>query len=230
MSFAKIPFMKKFVAALTALPDNWTPNLAYEPLLKDPSQPLVCRDCHTDPSLNIEGMLQNAPGDDEVQPLRRQPAFMVALMEKWVQRLNERHKDKLRKEVTCTDCHSSDPRKEGYIADRLRVYPPLMTSFVEALSRPPSNRNPAKGWKPLLKDPKAGPVDCSTCHGTVGANLMRGIASGQIPLEEPEDFAAHKGFMVGLMEKWVERLNREAGDQLTKAVTCLDCHDTDPRR
>ena len=37
-------------------------------------------------------------------------------------------------------------------------------------------------------------------------------------------------FMVTLMEHWVEKLNKQAKPLLTKAVTCIDCHDTDPRR
>jgi hypothetical protein len=36
--------------------------------------------------------------------------------------------------------------------------------------------------------------------------------------------------MVKLMEKWVRQLNRKADHLLRKAVVCLDCHDSDPRR
>jgi len=230
-SFAKIHFMKKFVAALSDLPENMTPTPDYAPLLKEGAQPLVCADCHDPSKIDMERMIAQDPGYDEVAKFRRQPRFMIPLMENWVERLNKMHGDRLRKPVTCTDCHSVDPHDfENYIQERLRVFPPLMSSFTAALTSPPTNRNPAKDWKPLLKDPKAGGVTCATCHGEVGRNLMAGIESGQIALEDPEDFASNKEYMVRLMEHWVERLNRAAGPLLTKAVGCKDCHDTDPRR
>ena len=230
-SIAKVHFMKKFVAALTQLPENMTPNPKYEPLLKDPGRPLSCADCHDPTKVDMERMKAQDPGYEAVQQFRRSPRFMMELMTKWVERLNAQHGDKLTRKVTCTDCHSVDPRDmDQYVAERLRVFPPLMTSFTAALTQPPTNRNPAKDWKPLLKDAKAGPVNCATCHGEVGANLMRGIETGELTLEDPSDFANHKEYMVRLMEHWVERLNRVAGPLLVKAVTCTDCHDTDPRR
>ena len=37
-------------------------------------------------------------------------AFMIALMERWVKRLNETAGGKLVKKVTCVDCHAEDLR------------------------------------------------------------------------------------------------------------------------
>ena len=43
-------------------------------------------------------------------------------------------------------------------------------------------------------------------------------------------FRKDKKLMIDLMERWVKQLNRTMGDRLRKAVVCIDCHATDPRR
>ncbi|MHC4548656.1 MAG: hypothetical protein ACYTEZ_07745 [Planctomycetota bacterium] len=226
-SFAKVHFMKKFVKALTQEPDNMGPNPAYEPLLKDPAEPLVCADCHDPKVLNLEAMLTQDPGHESVEPYRRSPRFMIPLMQNWVKRLNDRHAGRLRKEITCTDCHAFDPRN---MAERVRIYPPLMVSFVKALKERPTNRNPARGWTPLLKAPDAANMLCAVCHGKTGQGLELAVKDGRLDLTRPDDFADNKRFMAHLMESWVERLNLRAKPLLVKTVVCLDCHDSDPRR
>lgn len=100
---------------------------------------------------------------------------------------------------------------------------PRMHAFVSALSERPQNAEPATQWSPLVTEP----VNCSTCHEN-GARMEADIAGGELtvgasqPLEHEE--------MVKLMEKWVRQLNRKADHLLRKAVVCLDCHDSDPRR
>ncbi|HEX5137030.1 MAG TPA: hypothetical protein VFY93_08670 [Planctomycetota bacterium] len=218
-SIATIHFMREFVAALTDRPDNLLPNPGYEPLLKTGAAMIRCADCHTDPSLNMEGMIASDPGDEAVEPFRmRRRGFMIPLMEKWVARLNKMHADRLRGEVTCLDCHAQDPRDDA-------MMPPLMIRFVKALTAKPQNKNPAQGWKPLLKESAA--VSCGTCHGQTGAAMEKNLASLDGPAPEA---AENHGFMVKLMERWVRELNKRAKDQLTKAVVCTDCHDVDPRK
>lgn len=221
-SFARIHFMKKFVKALTATPANRWPNAAYEPLLKNVEKPLRCTDCHDSENLNFEAMKQLDPGSEKVEVFRRNPTFMIPLMKKWVARLNERHADRLTKLVTCTDCHSIDPEVAW------AEVPPLMVNFVDALRQTPKNSNPAKGWKPLLKDTSSKSMLCSTCHGEIGKLMEPNVELAR--KRQPSKLAGNKSFMIGLMESWVEKLNRAAGDLLVKQVTCLDCHETDPRK
>jgi len=225
-SFAKVHFMKKFVAALTEAPQNLMPAAGYQPLVAAGAEPIRCADCHDPNMLNLEAMMSNDPGDEAVQPFRMmRRGFMVPLMEKWTARLNKLHAGRLRKEIACTDCHQIDPRDDE---TRFAVLPPLMVRFVKALKEPPQNSNPAKGWKPLLKDPTTSAMLCSTCHGRVGAAMEQNVAQFDRP--PPEEFAENKPFMVTLMERWVRELNRQAGAQLVKPVTCTDCHETDPRK
>ena len=225
-SFAKVHFMRKFVAALTEPPKNLMPSTDYAPLMKEGAAALRCADCHTDQSIDFEGMISADPGDEAVQPLRMQRrGFMIPLMEKWVARLNTRHADRLRKEVTCTDCHAVDPRDDEA---RFAVIPPLMIRFVRALKEPPVNQNPAKGWIPLLKDPSAPSMLCATCHGQTGAAMEKNLASFDRP-PRPEALA-NRAFMINLMERWVREVNRKMKDQLVKAVSCTDCHEIDPRK
>lgn len=141
---------------------------------------------------------------------------MIPIMEKWVERLNKRHMDRLAKEVTCLDCHAFDPRDE--VAQRA-AFAPLMDAFVKALSEAPANMDPAKAWKPLLKPGAA--VTCASCHGE-GKELAPAPASTG-PLLGREA-------MIRLMERWVRELNRRAGDQVVHAVGCIDCHEIDPRK
>jgi len=227
MSIAKVHFMKKFVAALTTPPQNMFPAADWKPLVKEGADPIRCADCHDPNVLNLEAMIRQDPGSEAVERFRRaRRGFMIPLMTKWVQRLNTRHADRLEKPVTCTDCHAIDPRDDE---TRFRVLPPLMASFVSALKKPPTNKNPARDWKPLLKDPATDSMLCSVCHGRSGAMMERNLAQLVEP-GRPEKYADDKAFMVNLMERWVERLNREASHLLTKAVVCRDCHDTDPRK
>jgi cytochrome c553 len=225
-SFAKVHFMKKFVASLTETPGNLMPAADHAPLLAPGAQPIECADCHDPNTLNIEGILASDPGDEAVQPFRQQRrGFMIPLMEKWVGRLNKLHKERLRKEVTCTDCHAIDPRDDE---TRFAVFPPLMIRFVRALKAPPQNENPAKGWKPLLKDPESTAMLCSVCHGKTGAGMEQNLARFDHP--PAAEFQGNRQFKINLMERWVRELNRKMKDQLVKAVVCTDCHEIDPRK
>lgn len=225
-SFAKVHFMKKFVKALTEPPENMFPATDYQPLIKEGGSPIACANCHDPKMLNLDGMKRNDPGHEAVEPFRRQRrGFMIPLMQKWVARLNKRNAASLRKTVVCTDCHLIDPSDDR---TRFSVLPPLMIRFVKALKEPPKNQNPAANWKPLLKDPSTPAMLCSVCHGDSGKGMERSLAQFDQP--PPKAFSQNKAFMVNLMERWVERLNREAKPYLAKAVVCLDCHDTDPRR
>ena len=226
ISMAKVHFMKKFVKALTDVPGNTHPAADWEAILKDGAQPISCKDCHKDPSLDIEAMAQSDPGNTRfVQQLRRSPRFMIPLMEKWVERLNGWYGDRLKKPVTCTTCHAVDP-KEKY-----SVYIPLMNSFVMALKAKPTNKNPATRWKPLLKDPGSGML-CGYCHGDMGKQMAQEMPDllkrfGEKALEK---YADNQAFMVGMMETWMRKANVELKDVLVKPLACLDCHDQDPRR
>jgi hypothetical protein len=103
-----------------------------------------------------------------------------------------------------------------------------MQAFVDALESPPQNSNPARGWKPLLKDPKGARASCATCHGARGTEMERKLlVSRRSP---PPAMAPDRPFMIRLMERWVHELNRRMKDQLVKAVGCTDCHDIDPRK
>lgn len=230
-SMAKAHFMKKFVAALVATPQNRKPNPEWRSPLKDPSQPVSCADCHDPRVLNIEGMKAADPGSEAVEPFRKDPAFMIPLMKKWVERLNVRHGERLTGIVTCTTCHEEDPSgSAGERQERAMRYAYFMTTFLRALKeKPTTNREPAEQWKPLLTEAGAEALRCSTCHAGTSIARMDGLMK-QPPLPRPEAAARDKEFMVDLMEKWVEKLNQEAAPHLRNAVTCLDCHDRDPRR
>ncbi|MHC4940666.1 MAG: hypothetical protein ACYTHK_17125 [Planctomycetota bacterium] len=104
-----------------------------------------------------------------------------------------------------------------------RAMAPRMHAFVEALSQRPRNADPAVHWSPLAREP----VHCSVCHDN-GDRMQAGIASGELPVGERSPIE-HEA-MVKLMEKWVRQLNRKADHLLRKAVVCLDCHESDPRR
>ncbi|MHC4225699.1 MAG: hypothetical protein ACYSUN_17045 [Planctomycetota bacterium] len=221
-SIAKVHFMKKFVKALTEVPQNRHPNPAYVPVLRDPKNPLRCANCHDPAKVDMERMMKLDPGPEKVEPYRHAPQFMIPLMTKWVARLNKRYGDKLVNPVTCTDCHAVDPREKN------KIFPPLMNSFVSALKRRPTNKNPASNWKPLLKDPSEKSMLCAVCHGDIGTAMERNLPN--MNLSRPAKYADDKDFMVQLMEEWVEELNTQGSAMLTKAVVCRDCHETDPRR
>jgi len=209
---ARVHVMRELVRALTEPPDNRTPNPSYRPLLAAGAAPISCRDCH---DAGFEELRAQDPGAAGAARCRRDPDWMIAVMRAWVARLNERHGDRLEKRVTCTDCHARDP------AERVAATRALMASFVRALREKPSNREPAVAWKPLLR----GDVTCSTCHGELGKRFEAEDAAVAVP----EAYANDHAFMVDLMERWVRRLNRQGRDLLRHAVTCLDCHDRDPR-
>lgn len=214
-TFAKVHFMRKFVAALTEPPGNLMPSPSYAPLLKEGAAPIRCTDCHK--SMDVEAKIATDPGDEAVQRFRMDPeGFMIPLMEKWVERLNKRHKDRLVREVTCTDCHAVDPSDDKA---RLVTFRPLMAAFTDALTEPPRNASPAKGWKPLLKAPA--PVSCGACH----RDSRVAPPPSAVSAAEPD-----RTFMIRLMERWVRELNRRMKDRLVKAVVCTDCHEIDPRK
>jgi len=228
-SQAKAHFMKKFVAALVKTPQNRAPNPQWSSPLREGAAPIDCADCHDPAKYNVEGMKASDPGSQAVEAFRNDPSFMIPLMRNWVKRLNSVHGDRLAAPVTCTTCHEKNPETEhlspGQRQARAMAYAYFMKTFVEALSSPPTtNREPATGWKPLLKDPAGAPVKCSMCHT---AN-MDGLLGAE--LERPERLAREREWVAELMEQWVEKLNRLGGDRLTKVVTCLDCHERDPRR
>ena len=222
---ATVHFMKKFVSALRELPENRFPATGYESLLKEPEKPFGCAQCHDPDALDLDKMQAMDPGADAVEPFRQNRAFMIGLMQKWVRRLNDAHGDKLVKPVTCTSCHAVDPSN---FDEQLRVFPPLMESFVRSLRERPKNANPAPDWKPLLKDPESKAPMCVTCHGRVGEQMEANL--DRFPKERPNDYADNKEFMIRLMEDWVAKLNRHARHLTTKAIVCRDCHSVDPRR
>jgi hypothetical protein len=224
-SAAKAHFMKKFVAALTDTPQNMQPNPEYKRLLKD-GESLTCAGCHDPNQFNIEGMKAMDPGTEKVDHYRKSPRFMWPLMDKWVKRLNKVHAGKLVKPITCTDCHAIDPRN---MEERIRVYPALMVSFVKALREKPVNKNPAASWKPLLKPEAGESMLCATCHGEKTGKALENNLS-RYDLSRPAKYADNQAFMVHLMERWMKRANRALGKVLVKPLTCLSCHDTDPRR
>ncbi len=233
-SIIKVHFMKKFLAALTTTPKNNWANPAWKPLLKA-DQTLQCADCHDSGDINMEAMKGMDPGPEKAEPYRDNPRFMIGLMKNWVKRLNNKHRDKLVRNVTCTDCHRYDPY-EAYGG-----LPPLMANFVAALSKPPKNSDPNPDWKPLLKKPDQKTRFCAECHGDTGAAMEIGIEAA---LSESPDksldkspkfpmvgrFRGDKQLMIDVMERWVKQLNRTLGKKLRKAVVCIDCHATDPRR
>jgi hypothetical protein len=230
---AKVHFMKKFVAALRSPPENAKPNPRWTSPLADSGDPIECRHCHDATQFDFDAMQANLdPGREAVEPYRRDRSFMVPLMERWVERLNERNAERLRGVVTCTTCHAEDPRGAAEAVRREEVYAYFMRSFLRALEeRPGSMREPAERWRVLVKEPGSAAVRCSTCHADAsGLGLdarYLGAAAARPP--RPEAFAADRAFMTKLMERWVEKLNHEAASALVKVVVCRDCHERDPR-
>jgi len=221
---AKVHFMKKFVAALTTTPLNMQPATNYAPVLKK-GVTLDCAGCHDPNEYNMEGMKRADPGAEAVDKYRENPNAMVPLMQNWVARLNKLHGDKLTHKVTCTSCHAIDPR-DG--AERIKVYAPLMTAFVNALRQEPTNKNAASNWKPLLKPAAGKSMLCANCHGRTGQVMEANLPS--YPKERPAKYADNKAFMVHLMERWMKKANREMSELLVQPLKCLDCHESDPRR
>jgi hypothetical protein len=104
----------------------------------------------------------------------------------------------------------------------------FMHTWVEALYSTPKNKHPNPNWQSPLKDPENGRVWCTDCH------LSKDIDFSKIPkMRNPmvDDLEKDKTFMVGLMKKWVARLNSDefgAKAKLKGQVTCLTCHATNP--
>ena len=231
-SAAKSHFMKKFVAALVSKPRNNNPNPDWASPLKEGAPPIQCADCHDPSKYNIDGMKQMDPGAEAVDEFRQSKEFMVGLMTKWVARLNKRHGARLKEKVTCTTCHATDP-SAGMTPglnrrQRAFVFAYFMTRFVSALQeKPASMKEPASRWKSLLKE--GGVVRCSNCHTDPNIKMDQ-FMQLKDRLERPLQYAESREFMTNLMEEWVAKLNRVAGDQLNKTVVCKDCHERDPRR
>jgi hypothetical protein len=104
----------------------------------------------------------------------------------------------------------------------------FMHMWVEALYSTPQNKHPNPSWQSPLKDPENGRVWCTDCH-TSGQIDFSKIPKMRNPMVD--DLEKDKTFMVGLMKKWVARLNSDefgAKPKLKGQVTCLTCHATNP--
>jgi len=118
-------------------------------------------------------------------------------------------------------------------ADEEPKIPPFVKAYfmhmwVEALYSTPQNKHPNPNWQSPLKDPVNGRVWCTDCH-TSGRVDFSKIPKMRSPMVE--DFEKDKEFMVGLMKKWVARLNSDefgAKAKLKGTVTCLTCHASNP--
>ena len=113
MLLNKAFFMQHFVAALTSIPSNKNPNPKWMSPLKDPQAGKVkCGDCHTKADMSGLPAQESSPA---IEKLHADKAFMVDLMTKWVEKLNNPEfgaMGKLKAKVTCTTCHATDPREE----------------------------------------------------------------------------------------------------------------------
>ncbi len=115
-------------------------------------------------------------------------------------------------------------------AERAEAYAYLMTTFLRALREAPlTNKEPARDWTPLLRDPGLRQPLCSTCHSEPHIRALNRLAEAPA-LPRPGILVDDRAFMVDLMQQWVSRLNRKAGKYLANAVSCIDCHERDPRR
>jgi hypothetical protein len=125
------------------------------------------------------------------------------------------------------------PLKHAGQKEEEREVPPFVKAFfmhtwVEALYSTPKNKHPNPNWQSPLKDPVNGRVWCTDCH-TSGQVDFTKIPKMRLPITE--EFENDKEFMVGLMKKWVARLNSDefhAKGKLKGAVTCLTCHASNP--
>ena len=104
----------------------------------------------------------------------------------------------------------------------------FMHTWVEALYSTPTNKHPNPNWQSPLKDPVNGRVWCTDCHVSGQIDFTK-IPKMRHPMVD--DLEKDKTFMVGLMKKWVARLNSDefkAKAKLKGSVTCLTCHATNP--
>ena len=100
--------------------------------------------------------------------------------------------------------------------------------WVEALYSVPQNKHPNPKWQSPLQDPVNGRVWCTDCHVSGQVDFAK-IPKMRDPMVD--DLEKDKTFMVGLMKKWVARLNSDefgAKAKLKGPVTCLTCHATNP--
>jgi hypothetical protein len=122
--------------------------------------------------------------------------------------------------------HPGESEEEPKVPPFVKAY--FMHMWVEALYSTPQNKHPNPKWQSPLKDPVDGRVWCTDCH-TSGQVDFSKIPKMRTPMVE--DFEKDKEFMVGLMKKWVARLNSDefgAKAKLKGTVTCLTCHATNP--
>ena len=111
--FVKAFFMHTWVEALygPGLPPNKNPNPNWQSPLKDPVNGRVwCTDCHVNTDIDFSKIPKMRT--PQVADLENNHAFMVALMKKWVARLNSDEfgaKAKLKGPVTCLTCHATNP-------------------------------------------------------------------------------------------------------------------------
>lgn len=104
----------------------------------------------------------------------------------------------------------------------------FMKKFVKALTAPPESMFPNPEYQPLIKEGGSA-IACASCHDPRSLNLdaMQRNDPGHEAVEPYR--RQRRGFMIPLMEKWVERLNKRNSASLRKAVVCTDCHLFDPR-
>ena len=109
--FVKAYFMHMWVEALYSTPQNKHPNPNWQSPLKDPVNGRVwCTDCHVSGQIDFSKIPKRR--DPLVDDLEKDKEFMVALMKKWVQRLNSDDfgaKAKLKGPVACLTCHAMNP-------------------------------------------------------------------------------------------------------------------------
>ncbi|MGH7163707.1 MAG: hypothetical protein ACREID_09500 [Planctomycetota bacterium] len=103
----------------------------------------------------------------------------------------------------------------------------FMKKFVAALVSKPQNAHPSPAWASPLKDP-SNPIQCADCHDpkVIDVERMKGSDPGA---EAVERYRRDPRFMIPLMTKWVERLNKLHAGRLAGEVTCRTCHAVDPR-
>jgi hypothetical protein len=130
------------------------------------------------------------------------------------------------------DSNAAPLARQGASEEEPKV-PPFVKAYfmhmwVEALYSTPQNKHPNPKWQSPLKDPVDGRVWCTDCHMSGQIDFSK-IPKMRTPMVE--DFEKDKEFMVGLMKKWVARLNSDefgAKAKVKGTVTCLTCHATNP--
>jgi len=131
------------------------------------------------------------------------------------------------------DPNATPLARPGAAAENQPQIPPFVKAYfmhmwVEALYGTPQNKHPNPKWESPLKDPVNGRVWCTDCHRDKQIDFSK-IPKVRNPMVA--DFEKDKDFMVGLMKKWVARLNSDefgAKAKLKGTVTCLTCHATNP--